>query len=130
MRLSRFLTVAVFAGTFTAVACNSSTATAAAGTVSVQVLDANNAGVQLVNVDLYKGVSGSGILWRSGITSSNGIAVLGQSSGIEDGSYYVHISFISNYSLAATETNDKPVTLQGGGNVTVIFHVVASAPGR
>jgi len=121
--------VAAFAAVFTSLACNDTTSTPV-GIITVNVLDANNAGVPLVNVDLYKVLNGGGLLWRASRTSSDGIAIFGKvGDGIEAGDYYVHVSFITNYHLTTGETNDKPVTVQGGDNVAVTFHVVAGTPG-
>lgn len=130
MRVSRLLIVTAFAGVFPILACSDSTSATPVGKVSVQVVDPNNAGVQLVNVDLYKALSGGGVIWRASRTSSDGMAIFGESGGgIEAGDYYIHVSFITNYQLAPGETNDKPVTVQGGDNVGVIFHVVTVGPG-
>ncbi len=130
MRVSRFLTVVALAAAFTAAACNDATSTKHLGVITVHVLDANNAGVTLVNVDLFKLFNGGGLLWRARRTSSDGTATFGDGGdGIEAGDYYVHVSFVTNYQLAAGETNDKAVTVQGGDNVAVTFHVVAATPG-
>jgi 5-hydroxyisourate hydrolase-like protein (transthyretin family) len=127
VRVPRFLTVAAFAAVLMSLACNDTTSTAVS-TITVHVLDANNAGVPLVNVDLYKVLNGGGLLWRASRTSSDGIAIFGD--GIEAGDYYVHVSFIANYHLTAGETNDRPVTVQGGDNVAVTFQVETADPGR
>jgi hypothetical protein len=128
MRISKIL-IAGFLGLSTAVACNESTSPSSAGTISVKVVDATETGVQTVNVDLYKVIGGGAALWRAGSTSSNGMAFFGvDDGGIERGDYYVHVSFVIGYQLAAGETNDKPVTVQGGDNVLVVFHVVPSGP--
>lgn len=126
MKLSRLLAVAVFAGTFTALGCGHNTAPDPTGTVTVHVLDANNAGVGLVNVDLNKVVNGALTPWRAGLTSA-GVATF---TGITAGSYSVHLSFNSNYQLAATETNDKAVTVVAGADASITFHVeqVGAAP--
>jgi hypothetical protein len=127
MRVSRLLAVAAVAGSFSVLGCGGATASVPVGMISVQVLDANGAGVQLVNVDLYKVFNGGSLLWRAGSTSSNGIAVFGQTGGgLQAGDYFVHVSFVTNNQLAAGETNDKPVTVSGGDNVLVTFHVESS----
>jgi hypothetical protein len=113
-----------------ALGCNDSTSSSGLGRVSAQVLDAGNAGVQSVKADLYKVLEGGAILWRSGLTSSNGIAEFGVSDGgVVAGDYYIHLSFVTGYRLADGETNDKPITVNGGDNDVVTFHVVAAAPG-
>jgi hypothetical protein len=130
MRVSRLLIVTVFAGVFPILACSDSTSATPVGKVSVQVQDSNNAGVPLVNVDLYKVVGGGGVLWRASRTSSDGVAIFGETGGgIDAGDYLIHVSFITNYQLAPGETNDKPVTVQGGDSVAVTFHVVTNHPG-
>jgi hypothetical protein len=111
-------------------ACNDSTSALALGKLSAQVVDANNAGVQSVNADLYKVFDGGSVLWRSGLTSSNGVAVFGATDGgVVAGDYYIHLSFVTSYRLANGETNDKSVTVGGGDDDVVTFHVVLAAPG-
>jgi hypothetical protein len=115
---------------FTSLACSDSTSASALGKVSAQVVDANNAGIQGVQADLYKVVAGGAILWRSGLTSSNGVAEFGASDGgVIAGDYYVHLSFINNYRLVAGETNDKPVTISSGSDNVVTFHAEVARPG-
>ena len=110
--------------------CTDTTSASALGDLSAQVIDANNAGVQSVKADLYRIFEGGAVLWRSGLTSSNGVAVFGATEGgVVAGDYYIHLSFVTNYRLATGETNDKPVTVAGGDNNVVTFHVVAVAPG-
>jgi hypothetical protein len=130
MRVSRLLFVAAFAGVFPILACSDSTSATPEGKVSVRVVDPNNAGVQLVSVDLYKALGGGGVLWRASRTSSDGMTIFGEGGGgIEAGDYFIHVSFITNYQLAPGETNDKPVMVQGGDSVGVTFHVVTNGPG-
>jgi 5-hydroxyisourate hydrolase-like protein (transthyretin family) len=115
-------------GLLMASACSDSTSPHT-GTIAVTVLDASGAGVQTVNVDLYKVVGSDAVLWRAGSTSSNGMAIFGANdAGIAAGNYYVHLSFVTGFQLAPGETNDKPVTVQGGDNLSVTFHVVPSGP--
>ncbi len=128
MTISRLLIAAALA-TATLSACNDSTSASSTGTISVKVVDANDAGVQSVNVDLYKTLADGAILWRAGSTSSNGMAFFGvDDGGIEAGDYYVHLTFVTGYQLAPGETNDKPVTVQGQDNVQVTFRVVQVGP--
>jgi hypothetical protein len=111
-------------------ACSDSTSAAAVGKLSAQVIDANNTGIQGVQADLYKVVEGVAVLWRSGLTSTNGLAVFGATDGgVVAGDYYIHLNFVNNYHLANGETNDKPVTVSGGDDNVVTFHVVPAAPG-
>jgi hypothetical protein len=126
----RVAIVVGFAAVLGSLACNDSTATYPLGKLSVQVLDASNNGIQGVAADLYKVVDGGAILWRAGLTSSNGIAVFGASDGgVIAGDYYIHISFSSLHQLAPGETNDRPVTVNEGDDLTVTFHAVANEPG-
>jgi uncharacterized protein YfaA (DUF2138 family) len=127
---SRVSVIPVFVCLLASLACNDSTSASALGELSAQVVNANNAGVPSVKADLYKVIEGSAVLWRSGLTSSNGVAVFGAADGgVVAGDYYVHLSFVTNYRLADGETNDKAVTVTGGDENVVTFHVVAVAPG-
>jgi uncharacterized protein YfaA (DUF2138 family) len=113
-----------------ALACSDSTSASGLGKLSAQVVDASNAGVQSIKVDLYKVLEGGAVLWRSGLTSSNGVAEFGAADGgVVAGDYYIHLSFITSYRLATGEANDKPITVSAGNNYVVTFHVVAVAPG-
>jgi hypothetical protein len=126
----RIAPLAVLAILCTTLSCGSATSPAALGQLSAKVVDANNAGIFGVYADLYKVVGGGGLLWRAGITSSNGVAVFGASDGgVDAGDYYIHLTFNSNHELAVGETNDRPVTVQAGDNIVVTFHAVAMAPG-
>jgi hypothetical protein len=128
MRLSRVL-IAGFVGLSAALGCSDSTSASSTGTISVKVVDPNDAGVQTVNVDLYKVLPEGALLWRAGSTNSNGMAFFGvDDAAILAGNYYVHLSFVTGYQLAAGETNDKPLTVLGGDNVSVTFHVVSGGP--
>lgn len=110
-------------------ACSDVAATLSVGKLSVQVVDANNGGIQGVAADLYRIVDGAPVLWRAGSTSSNGIAVFGASEGgVLAGDYYIHITFSTFHQLAPGETNDRPVTVGGGDDLTVTFHAVAKSP--
>jgi hypothetical protein len=130
MRVSRLLIVAALAAVSAPLACGDSTSTTPVGKLSVQVVDANGTGVQLAGVDLYKTFGSDFILWRTGLTSSDGIAVFGETDGgIAEGDYLVHVSFITNFTLAAGESNDKRVTVRGGDDLIVTFHAVAKGPG-
>ena len=115
---------------FTSLACSDSTSASALGKVSAQVIDANNTGIQGVQADLYKVVDASAVLWRSGLTSTNGLAVFGAADGgVVAGDYYIHLTFVNNYRLIAGETNDKPITVSSGSDDVVTFHVEAARPG-
>jgi hypothetical protein len=128
MRVSK-LFIAGLIGLSTVLACSDSTSASSTGTISVKVVDPNNAGVQTINVDLYQVLPQGALHWRAGSTNSNGMAFFGvDDGGIVAGNYYVHLSFVTGYQLAAGETNDKPVTVLGGDNVSVTFHVVSTGP--
>jgi hypothetical protein len=127
----RIVSALAFACIASSLGCNDSTSVSPVGKLSAQVVDANGAGVQGVNADLYKVIEGSSVLWRASLTSSNGIAVFGASDGgVATGDYFIHLSFITNYKLAAGETNDKTVTVNAGDDDVVTFHVVSGGPGR
>jgi hypothetical protein len=128
MRVSKLL-IAGMIGLSTVLACSDSTSASSTGTISVKVVDPNNAGVQTINVDLYQVLPQGALHWRAGSTNSNGMAFFGvDDGGIVAGNYYVHLSFVTGYQLAAGETNDKPLTVLGGDNVSVTFHVVPTGP--
>ena len=111
------------------IACTDSTAPGGLGRVSAKVVDANNVGVQGVAADLYKLVQGGALLWRASLTSSDGVAVFGASDGgVTPGSYYIHLSFVTNYQLAPGESNDRPVNVLEGEDIVVTFHTVSSGP--
>jgi hypothetical protein len=127
----RIVSALAFACIASSLGCNDSTSVSPVGKLSAQVVDATGAGVQGVNADLYKVIEGSSVLWRASLTSSNGIAVFGASDGgVATGDYFIHLSFITNYKLAAGETNDKTVTVNAGDDDVVTFHVVSGGPGR
>ena len=129
MRVSRLLIAAAFAAVAATPACNDTTSTTPVGKLSVQVVDENGAGVRLAAVDLYRVLGADTILWRSAYTSSNGIAVFGETDGgIAEGDYLIHVSFSTNFHLAAGETNDKPITLHGGDDLVVTFQAEATVP--
>lgn len=110
--------------------CTSSTDNVALGNVSARVVDANSAGVATVRADLYQVLEGGPILWRSGITNSDGVAVFGATDGgVVAGDYYIHLTFTSPYDFAAGETNDRALTVRGGDNIVVTFNVIARGPG-
>jgi hypothetical protein len=130
MRVSRLLIVAALAAVSATPACSDTTSATPVGKLSVQVVDANGAGIQSAAVDLYKVLGADAILWRAARTSSDGIAILGEADGgIAQGDYYVHVSFITNFTLAPGETNDKLVTVRSGDDLVVTFHAVAKGPG-
>ena len=113
----------------TTLSCGGATSTGPIGQLSIKVVDQNNAGIFGVSADLYKVVSGGGLLWRRSLTSSDGTAVFGAADGgVGAGDYYIHITFSTNHQLASGETNDRPVTVVAGENTVVTFHAVAQGP--
>ena len=95
------------------------------GSLSVRVLNQNDAGVSGILLDLYK-VEGTGsIYWRASATSSNGVGVFGErDGGVIAGDYFIRVIMTPAYELAPGETNDRPVTVQEGDDLTVTFRVV------
>ena len=127
----RIARLAILAIVFTTLSCGSSTEAAPVGALSIRVIDQNNAGIFGVSADLYKVVSGGGLLWRRSLTSSDGTAVFGAADGgVSAGDYYIHVTFNSLYQLAVGETNDRPVTVIAGDNLVVMFHAVPKGPGE
>ncbi|HMJ16820.1 MAG TPA: hypothetical protein VK478_00385 [Gemmatimonadaceae bacterium] len=121
--------LAVLAILGTTLSCGSSTSTGPVGQLSIKVVDQNNAGVFGVSGDLYKVVSGGGLLWRRSLTSADGTAVFGAADGgVGAGDYYIHVAFSSNHELAVGETNDRPVSVVAGDNTVITFHAVAKGP--
>ena len=107
-----------------AVSCNVTT-TSPLGRLSAKVIDANNAGVQGVLLDLYKVDGGRSILWRASISSSDGIGEFGASDGgVIAGDYFIRVSFVTQYELAPGESNDRPVIVNEGDNIVVTVRVV------
>jgi hypothetical protein len=107
-----------------AVGCNVTT-TSPLGRLSAKVIDANNAGVQGVLLDLYKVEGGRSILWRAIISSSDGIGEFGASDGgVIAGEYFIRVRFVTQHELAPGESNDRPVTMNEGDNIVVTVRVV------
>jgi 5-hydroxyisourate hydrolase-like protein (transthyretin family) len=126
----RIVSALAFACAASSLACSDSTSVSPVGKLSAQVVDATGAGVQGVNADLYKVIEGNSVLWRASLTSSDGIAVFGASEGgVAAGDYFIHLSFINGYKLAANEANDKTVTVSSGDDNVVTFHAVSAGPG-
>ena len=129
MMVSRLLIAAAFAAVAATPACNEPTSTTSVGKLSVQVVDADGAGVRLAAVDLYKLSGADAILWRAARTDIDGIAVFGETDGgLAEGDYLVHVSFSTNFHLAASEANDKPVTVHGGDDLLVTFQAESTVP--
>jgi 5-hydroxyisourate hydrolase-like protein (transthyretin family) len=103
----------------------SGTSTAPLGRLTAKVVDANDAGVQGILVDLYKMEGGRWILWRTSVTSSNGIGEFGASDGgVVAGDYFIRVRFVTQHQLAPGESNDRHVTVNEGDNIVVTFRVV------
>ena len=106
-----------------AVACNDTTGTTyPLGNVTAVVTDDTGAPVDQVQVDLM--LPDKATLWRTAITGSDGKAVFGTGEGgvlVQD--YLVFFPSSVQWSLAAGETNYKPVTVVENQTVTVNFKV-------
>lgn len=100
------------------------------GRLSVQVIDGNNAPIGGVAADLFKITPKGRVYWRASRTSSTGIAVLGEKTGIIEGEYVIHITLTPWQKLAAGESNDRPVRMRAGDNTIVTFRVLARLPVR
>lgn len=113
-----------------AVGCSDPTSTIPLGRLSVQVVDANNAGVQGALLHLYKVEGGESILWRNTVTGSDGIGEFGtRDGGVIEGEYFIRVHFTTQHEFAPGETNDRPVTVAEGDNIVVTFRVVQTQPG-
>lgn len=108
---------------FGGVACNSSsTGNYALGNVTAVVTDANGAPVEQVQVNLM--LPDKATLWRTAVTGSDGKAVFGSGEGgVLVQAYLVYFPSAVQWSLAAGETNYKPVTAVENQTVTVQFKV-------
>jgi hypothetical protein len=111
------------------VSCNL-TETYPLGNLSVQVLNQSNAGVQGALLDLYKLEGGASIAWRATATNSDGIGVFGaRDGGVIEGDYFIRLILTPAFELAPGESNDRPVTVREGDDITVTFRVMPrSAP--
>lgn len=100
-----------------------STTPVSLGRVTVSVTDENNAGVGLIGVDLM--LTDRLTIWRSLRTSADGTGEFGkQDGGVKSQMYIVRLQTSTEYQLAASETNDKPVTVEMGQTHPVTFKVV------
>lgn len=95
------------------------------GNLSVRVINQNDAGVGGILLDLFKVEGSQPIYWRASATSSNGVGVFGErDGGVIEGDYFIRVVLTPAYQLAAGETNDRPVTVREGDDLTVTFRVV------
>ena len=117
----RFALVTIVAA---ASACTDfSTTPVSLGRVTVAVTDQNNAGVALVPVDLL--LLDRVTIWRGLRTTTDGTGEFGKADGgVKSQMYVVRVTPPSGYSLAADETNDKPVTVVIGQTHHVTFRLV------
>lgn len=123
-------TLLAFGFLLAAVGCSDPTSTIPIGRLSVHVVDANNAGVQGILLDLYRVEGGGSILWRASITSSNGIGEFGVAEGgVIASEYFIRVRFITQHELAPGETNDRPVTVNESDDIVVTFRVVPKTIG-
>jgi hypothetical protein len=121
--------IAIFASVATAACGNLAAPKPPLGHATVQVVDsATNAGVANVLVTL---ITTDGTPWAALRTSSDGTGEFRPSDGgvIIQG-YKVEIEIPTGYSLAANETNDKPLTVAVGQTSTATFklHKVVAVP--
>lgn len=94
------------------------------GRLTVTVKDENNAGVGLINVDLFRG----DIAWAALVTSADGSGEFRpDDGGLIPDAYVVKIALTGNYTLAAGETVNKSVTVVVGQTQTVNYKVVKKA---
>jgi hypothetical protein len=100
------------------------------GRLSVQVIDDNNAPIGGVAADLFKITPTGRVHWRASRTTSTGVAVLGEKSGIIEGEYVIHITLTPWQKLAAGESNDRPVKVRAGDNTIVTFRLQPRLPVR
>lgn len=110
-----------------AVGCGGTGATATypLGGLSAKVVDANNAGVEGILLDLYRVEGGTATLWRASRSGSDGIGEFGASEGgVIAGKYVVRVRFVTQYELAAGQTNDRPVTVNEGDKIVITFRVI------
>lgn len=125
----RFLPVVGLALLFSTVSCNV-TETYPVGSVSAEVLNQNNAGVQGVRLDLYRVEGDASIPWRETVTNSNGIGVFGErDGGVIEGDYFIRLILSPTMELAPGEFNDRSVLIREGDNTTVTFRVVPRGSG-
>ena len=97
-----------------------STTPVSLGRVTVAVTDQNNAPVPLIPVDLM--LTDRLTVWRALRTSTDGTGEFGKDDGgVISQIYIVRIIGQGNYSLDASDTNDKPVTVVIGQTHHVTF---------
>ena len=95
------------------------------GNLSVRVVNQNDVGVSGILLDLFKIEGTEPIYWRASATSSNGVGVFGErDGGVIEGDYFIRVLLTPAYELAPGETNDRPVTVREGDDLTVTFRLV------
>jgi hypothetical protein len=95
----------------------------ALGKLLVSVKDDTGAGVANVAVDLY--LNDRVTPWAGLITSADGSGEFrAKDGGLIPQTYIVRLVLTSNYTLAAGETIDKPVTVVIGQTMTVNYKLV------
>jgi len=100
------------------------------GRVTVTVKDDTNAPVNAILVNLYK--TGSlGSPWAATTTNSSGTGEFSASAGgVKAQSYVVRVILPTNYTLAAGETNDKPLTVVASQTQSVSFTLTRKQIGQ
>lgn len=124
----RFLLLPLLALVLGVSGCNV-TETYPVGSLSAEVRNENNVGVQGVLLDLYRVEGNVQTQWRHTVTGADGIGVFGaEDGGVLTGLYYVRLTTTPTMELAPGESNDRPVVLGEGDEVRVIFRVIPRAP--
>ncbi len=103
--------------------CSSDTTTVPeeVGRVIVTIKDDNNAPVSGILVDLFL-TTNSISPWAAASTNASGTAEFGASAGgVKPQAYIVRVISLTSYTLAAGETNNKPVTVVANATQTVTF---------
>jgi hypothetical protein len=114
------------------IACDSGSSTEPEqlGRVTVTVKDDTNAPVNAILVNLYKTGSLSSP-WAATTTNASGTGEFSASAGgVKAQSYVVRVVLPTNYTLAAGETNDKPLTVVASQTSNVSFTLTRKQIGQ
>ena len=128
--LVKKLFLLIAAAAFVGCDSGSSTEPAQLGRVTVSVKDDTNAPVNAILVNLYKTGSLSSP-WAATTTNTSGTGEFSASAGgVKAQSYIVHVVLPTNYTLAAGETNDKPLTVVATQTQSVSFTLTRKQIGQ
>jgi len=95
------------------------------GSLAVRVVNQNDVAVPGILLDLYKVEGTASIYWRASATSSNGVGAFGErDGGVIAGEYFIRVLLTPAYELAPGESNDRPVTVREGDDLTITFRLV------